>query len=243
MAKAACFQFKQFKIYHDRCAMKVGTDGVLLGAWADVAGANRILDLGCGTGLIALMLAQRSAADCQIVGVEIEENAYCQALDNVAISPWSARVTIYHQSMQQFCQQSSQRFDLIVANPPYFESASQCRDQSRETARYVGDLSHLDWLLAAENCLSVKGKIQFVLPFQAGICLQQQLSATSSKLCCTEVCHVITKEGKMPQRMLLTFAFLTNKTSPKQSELTIYDQQHCYHSDVIPMFKPFYLKL
>ncbi|OBW94950.1 tRNA1(Val) (adenine(37)-N6)-methyltransferase [Gallibacterium salpingitidis] len=243
MTTGSGFRFKQFQIYHDQCAMKVGTDGVLLGAWADVTKANAILDLGCGTGLIALMLAQRTTANCQIVGVEIEENAYRQALENVAMSPWPQRVSIVHQNIADFCQNSSQQFDLIVANPPYFATASKCRDDHRETARYLGKSSHLAWLMAANHCLTTQGKIQFVLPFQAGELLLQQVKTMVTDLVCDEICEVTTKEGKTAQRMLLSFMKSSNKVVPKQTKLTIYTEQHQYHSDVIPMFQPFYLKL
>lgn len=237
------FQFKQFQIYHDRCAMKVGTDGVLLGAWADITGANHILDLGCGTGLIALMLAQRTAESCAIVGVEIEENAYQQALENVALSAWQSRISIFHQDVMNFCQQTQQKFDLIVANPPYFATASKCRDSHRETARYLGDVSHLDWLIAAANCLAEQGKIQFVLPLSAGMQLLQQLTLLNNGLTCVEICEVITKQNKAPQRILLSFMRHADHLTVKRSQLTIYTEQHQYHADVIPMFQPFYLKL
>ncbi|MFC0322838.1 tRNA1(Val) (adenine(37)-N6)-methyltransferase [Gallibacterium melopsittaci] len=237
------FQFKQFKIYHDQCAMKVGTDGVLLGAWADISHTYSILDLGCGTGLIALMLAQRTSENCQITAVEIENNAYRQAVENVAMSPWQERVNVIHGDVVEFCQQTTQRFDLIVANPPYFATANKCRDDSREMARYLGNSSHLAWLKAARACLSERGKIQFVLPFAAGMTLLQQLQAEDIGLTCEHLCKVVTKVGKSPQRILLSFVRSELRSETKSSQLTIYTEQHQYHSDVIPIFQPFYLKL
>ncbi|OBW92253.1 hypothetical protein QV01_05285 [Gallibacterium genomosp. 3] len=243
MTKRAGFQFKQFIIYHDRCAMKVGTDGVLLGAWADVIEAKTVLDLGCGTGLIALMLAQRTASQSRIVGVEIEENAYQQAQENVVMSPWADKVSIIQDNVVHFCQHTSQQFDLIVANPPYFATANKCRDDHREMARYLGNSSHLEWLIAASHCVTEQGKIQFVLPFAAGIQLLEQVTAQNVPLHCERLCEVITKQGKTAQRILLSFVKGQRSALPISSQLTIYTEQHQYHEDVIPLFQPFYLKL
>ena len=102
MGRSSGFTFKQFHIDHDRCAMKVGTDGILLGAWAPVADARRVLDIGTGSGLIALMLAQRSTNDCRIDGVELDKDAAGQARDNVAASPWASRVTIIENAIQDY---------------------------------------------------------------------------------------------------------------------------------------------
>lgn len=110
------FNFKQFHVAHDRCAMKVGTDGVLLGAWAGVAGASRVLDVGCGSGLITLMVAQRTAA--HVVGVEIDAPAAEQAIENVAASPWAHRIEIVHADVSDLCP--DEKFDHIVSNPPFF---------------------------------------------------------------------------------------------------------------------------
>ena len=111
------FQFKQFTVWHDQCAMKVGTDGVLLGAWASVERARRILDIGTGTGLVALMLAQRSLPDAKIVALEIDEAAAGQARENVARSPWQERIEVVQADFKKY--RSSDKFDVIVSNPPY----------------------------------------------------------------------------------------------------------------------------
>ena len=220
--RSAGFRFKQFHVNHDRCAMKVGTDGVLLGAWADVNSAQHILDLGTGSGLIALMLAQRSVAESQIYAVELDPAAAQQAQENVAASPWAEKVHVYQQDVFTFCQQTSVKFDLIVANPPYFESA-----------RYVIQ-SHVAWLEEAHYCLTPQGKISFVLPFEAAETLLK-----STALSCITRCDVVTKVGKTPQRMLLTFSAQAQQTAYQQ--LTIYDAQNQYHADFIALTKDFYL--
>ena len=137
--------------------MKVGTDGILLGAWADVSDCQRILDMGTGTGLVALMLAQRSHEHCQIEAVELDPLAVQQAQENFKASPWHNRLHLTRQDVQTYCQQTAHQFDLIVANPPYFTQGVECKNDERALARYVQQ-SHLDWLNWAASCLSKKEK-------------------------------------------------------------------------------------
>ena len=233
-AKNTGFTFKQFHVNHDQCAMKVGTDGILLGAWAALENAKNILDLGTGSGLIALMLAQRSAPDCQIYGVELDPAAAQQARENAAHSPWQSRVQIIEQDVAQFCQQTELKFDLIVANPPYFAQGVDCRDGQRNQARYTTTQTHADWLNWAENCLSEKGKISFILPFDAAKNLQK-----NTALYCAQSCFIITKQGKAPQRMLLRFSKQPCET--EQSELIIYDENNQYSEAFVQLTKDFYL--
>lgn len=229
------FTFKQFHVKHDRCAMKVGTDGILLGAWADIAQADSILDLGTGTGLIALMLAQRTRAEVQISAVELDADAFTQAQENVQASPWFEKIKLYHQDIKQFSQQCGQKFDLIVANPPYFTQGVQCASQARNLARYTNEKTHSDWLDIAFNCLAPQGKIQFILLFEAGKTLQKPTA-----LYCIECCEVVTKQGKKPQLVLLTFS--PTEQPCKESQFLIYDEHNRYHSDFIHLTKAFYLK-
>lgn len=234
-AKNNGFTFKQFHINHDRCAMKVGTDGILLGAWADITHANTILDLGTGTGLIALMLAQRTQANVQINAVELDSAAFAQAQENIDASPWRKKITLYHQDIEAFSRQSTQKFDLVVANPPYFAQSVPCASKERNLARYTAQKTHEDWLNIALHCLAPQGKIQFILPFSAGKTLQK-----STALYCIECCEVVTKQGKAPQLVLLTFSL--QEQPCKFSELLIYDEHHRYHTDFIQLTKAFYLK-
>ena len=128
------FQFKQFTVWHDKCAMKVGTDGVLLGAWTSVESAHRILDIGTGTGLVALMLVQRSLPDANIVALEIDEAAVGQARENIIRSPWKERVEVVQADFRKY--RSSDKFDVIVSNPPYFVDSLECPDRQRTAARH-----------------------------------------------------------------------------------------------------------
>ena len=229
------FTFKQFHINQQHCAMKVGTDGILLGAWVDVSDYQRILDMGTGTGLVALMLAQRSQGHCQIEAVELDPLAAQQAQENFQASPWHNRLHLTRQDVQTYCQQTAHQFDLIVANPPYFAQGVECKNDERALARYVQQ-SHLDWFNWAANCLSEKGKISFVLPYEAAKTL-----INSTALYCIKQTEVITKIGKAPQRMLLTFS---RENSPQvKDSLVIYNENNQYTEEFIALTKAFYLKM
>ena len=150
------FTFKQFFVAHDRCAMKVGTDGILLGAWAPVAGVKRILDIGTGSGLVALMLAQRTEEHVIIDAVELDAQAAEQASDNMAESPWAARMKVECADVLAWAPEQTARYDLIVSNPPYYEPGVECGTPEREQARYTGSLDHKALLTsAAELILSL----------------------------------------------------------------------------------------
>ena len=136
------FTFKQFFVAHDRCAMKVGTDGILLGAWAPVAGVKRILDIGTGSGLVALMLAQRTEEHVTIDAVELDAQAAEQASENVAESPWASRMRVECADILAWAPEQTARYDLIVSNPPYYEPGVECGSPEREQARYTSSLDH-----------------------------------------------------------------------------------------------------
>ncbi|OOF36225.1 tRNA1(Val) (adenine(37)-N6)-methyltransferase [Rodentibacter heidelbergensis] len=228
------FTFKQFHINQQHCAMKVGTDSILLGAWADVEQAKKVLDMGCGSGLLALMLAQRSSADCFISAVELDPNAAQQARENIAHSPWLERINLIQTDVRDFLHTTSETFDLIVANPPYFEQGVECKNEERSLARYTKQ-SHLDWLNWAAERLSEKGKISFVLPYEAAKNLEK-LTA----LYCLKQTEIITKIGKSPQRMLITFS---KQSQPfVHDKIVIYDEENRYTKEFIELTKDFYLK-
>jgi tRNA1Val (adenine37-N6)-methyltransferase len=145
--------------------MKVGTDGVLLGAWADPGGAARILDVGTGTGLVALMLAQRSEA--RIDAVEIDPAAADQAAENVWESPWGHRISVYNEAFQHFAGGTDMRYDMIVSNPPYFRNALQPHDAARAGARHDTRLSFAGLLSGADRLLPAVGRLCVILPAPA----------------------------------------------------------------------------
>ncbi|OOF79184.1 tRNA1(Val) (adenine(37)-N6)-methyltransferase [Rodentibacter caecimuris] len=228
------FTFKQFHINQQHCAMKVGTDGILLGAWADVNHCKNVLDMGSGTGLLALMLAQRTKEDSQIYAVELDPAAAQQAQENITLSPWKARISLVQGDVQHFLSDTKEAFDLIVANPPYFEQGVECKNEERELARYTKQ-SHSDWLTWAAKRLSAKGKISFVLPYEAAKTLEK-LTA----LYCVKQTEVITKIGKSPQRMLITFSKQPQEL--EHNQIVIYNEKNRYTDEFIALTKDFYLK-
>ena len=156
------FQFKQFTVWHDKCAMKVGTDGVLLGAWTSVESAHRILDIGTGTGLVALMLAQRSLPDANIVALEIDEAAVGQARENIIRSPWKERVEVVQADFRKY--RSSDKFDVMVSNPAFLVDSLECPDRQRAAARLNDSLTYEDLLEGVSGLLTENGFFTVVIP-------------------------------------------------------------------------------
>jgi tRNA1Val (adenine37-N6)-methyltransferase len=158
------FKFKQFDIYQDKTAMKVGTDGVLLGSWVCLSNAATALDVGVGTGLICLMMAQRSEA-LFVTGVELDCDAFKQAKENILISKWSDRIKLENLSFQKFAESKSPQFDLIVTNPPFFVDSHLAASEARNLARHTNSLSYFDILKGANDLLLPTGRLSLILPF------------------------------------------------------------------------------
>ena len=227
------FRFKQFTVFHDLCAMKVGTDGVLLGAWADCLNAQIILDVGTGSGLIALMLAQRS--NSTITAIDIDESAYRQAGINFKESPFHDRLSVYHTSIQQFS--TSTKYDLIVSNPPYFSNSLQSPDASRTHARHNDSLPLDDLIKYSQQLLSPKGKLALILPFDTFEQVNSRALEHSLFLCRkTQVCPT---PSQAPKRVLLEY-------SPAQQPLVedeffIEKSRHVYSEEYRNLTSEFYL--
>lgn len=230
------FTFKQFHIEQQHCAMKVGTDGVMLGAWAPLGDARRILDIGTGSGLIALMLAQRSAPGVQLVAVELDEAAAGQARANVQASPWAARIRVVSGAVQQLV---AAPFDLIVSNPPYFRHGQAFADPARQAARHTGQLSHQVLLHQALRLLAPHGRLALVLPLEEGRRLRRL--AESLGLCCHACWRVRSTPAKAPSRLLLLLARQPGTT--QEHELVICDAPGRYSAEYAAMVAEFYLKL
>lgn len=220
--------------------MKVNTDGILLGAIANVAHAERVLDLGTGSGLIAIMLAQRSVRNqAKIVAVELDEHAFHQATENAHQSPWAERIQVLQADACSpiFANQFHEKFDLIVSNPPYFEHSLASRNQQRDLARSVVG-SHLLWLMQAKALLASHGKISFILPLEAGNKLIEQ--AKQAELFCVEQWFIQTKEGKPAKRTIVTFSL---SEQPKiDKNLVIYQQDNRYTAEFMALTEAFYLR-
>ena len=233
------FQFKKFVIAQDKCAMKVGTDGVLLGAWCDVTAAEKALDIGTGSGVIAVMLAQRCAAN--IHGIEIDEVAFVQAKNNMANCDWANRLEAKHQSIQDYAKLSREEYDLIVSNPPFFSGGTFSHNQDRNNVRHTVKLGHGDLLTAARKLLSKNGKFCVILPLIEGLRFQEV--AKNYALYCSKITEVKSRPGGSVERLLMQFE-KTQIDAPVKDELCIYQPkgQH-YSSDYIALTKDFYLKM
>lgn len=162
MAREKVFRFKQFSVRNDKSAMKVGTDGVLLGAWADVKAANSVLDIGTGTGLVALMMAQRCNAN--IDAIEIDADAFAEATLNFNESPWAERMKVIHDDFITFSKDCDLRYDVIVSNPPYFIDSLVCQEEKRKNARHTSSLSYENLIECAVKLLNDNGFIFLITP-------------------------------------------------------------------------------
>ncbi|WP_434340018.1 tRNA1(Val) (adenine(37)-N6)-methyltransferase [Motilimonas cestriensis] len=241
MVKSRGFTFKQFHIEHDLCAMKVGTDGILLGAWAEVGLAGRILDIGTGSGLIALQLAQKAQPDSHIVAIEIDPNAAAQAEQNVANSPWPDKVKVRCETLQGFAAQAQyqQQFDLIVSNPPYFPAGQDFPDQARAKARHNGSLNKRDLMQAILLLLSPSGRCDLVLPFD--VALEYIDMASEVGLHLVHRVDVMTKKRSQPHRML--FSLSKQAQALCLSQLFIHSDNGGYSADFINLTREYYLKM
>lgn len=232
------FQFKQFTLRQDRCAMKVGTDGILLGAWASANAPNRILDIGTGTGLIALMLAQRFP-EAMIDAIEINSAACEQATDNFEASPWNDRVTAIHAPAQNF--ESQHQYSLITCNPPWFSKSLKSDAPSRNTARHDDSLKPADLLDVVKRLLHSAGTYCTILPVNEGQQFIQQANAAG--LHCRRCCEVRPNPGSTPKRLLLEFGYGLPESDLQSSSIVIEtERRHEYTPEYKTLTKDFYLR-
>jgi tRNA1Val (adenine37-N6)-methyltransferase len=196
------FNFKQFAIYQDKCAMKVGTDGVLLGAWADVSDAKMMLDIGTGTGVIAMMMAQRNT-EATVHGVEVDEMSHEQANENMKNSPFASRLESYLIDIQSYSKVTDRKYDMIVSNPPFFTGGTLSANQDKTNVRHTVKLPHGDLLMAVKNLLQTNGRFCVILPLIEGLRFKEL--AERAGLFCTKLCEVQPKAQKGVERLLLQF--------------------------------------
>ena len=213
------FRFKQFTIEQDECAMKVGTDGVLLGAWA--CGGARILDVGTGTGIIALMMAQRYP-DAHVLGIDIDEGAVRQATANVLASPFSTCIRLEQTKLQDMDESFADCFDAIVSNPPFFIDSLQAPDHQRNVARHTETLSYADLMATASRLLNDDGELSVIVPFDYRRRMDDE--AIFQGYFPSRVCAVKTTPTKPVRRYLL--AYKKQPCPCEQTELIIGDEQY-----------------
>lgn len=214
--------------------MKVGTDGVLLGAWHRIVG-ERVLDIGTGTGLIALMTAQRSF--CLVDSIEIDKDAYLQVKGNFSKSKWEERLEISHTSLQYFSPKY--KFDTIVSNPPFFINSQKAPDESRNFARHTDSLSFEELLQFTSENLTEIGVASFVIPYESEKEFIQ--IAKYYNLYPSRICRVRGTEKSPIKRSLIELSF--DKVDCLETSLTIEISRHVYTQDYISLTKDFYLKM
>jgi tRNA1Val (adenine37-N6)-methyltransferase len=234
------FQFKQFSVNQDKCAMKVGTDGVLLGAWCPVENNPKtILDIGTGTGIIALMLAQRTNAN-QIDAIEIDENAYEQATENFENSTWSDRLFCYHAGLDELIDEPEDEYDLIVSNPPFYSENVKTGFENRDIARFQDAMPFEELIEAADLLLSENGVFAVIIPNKEEEKFIDLCAAV--ELFPIKITRVKGTPTSAIVRSLLAFkryelSVLTT------DELIIEINRHEYTNDYINLTKYFYLKM
>ncbi len=230
------FEFKQFKIFHDKCAMKVGTDGVLLGAWTQVGKEiHRILDVGCGSGVIAIMLAQK--CDAEIHGIDIDKEAAEQANENAALTPWISRLGFYHSDVCSY--QPTEKFDMIVCNPPFFMNSLSSPDSKRQKARHADSLPFDILCNKVAEWLENEGLFNIVIPTEVSdkfiqLCWENGLNLHRR-------CMVCTLDGGMPKRTLLSF-IKGDTIYPVTEYISIRNGEGEYTDEYRDLTKEYYLQ-
>lgn len=233
------FQFKEFSVNQDQCAMKIGTDSVLLGAWTTLKNNPfSVLDIGAGTGVLSLMVAQRSRAQ-NIEAIEIDADAYEQCSENFENSSWSDRLFCYHASLLEFVEEVEDEFDLIVCNPPFYSEDYKTNNKARDLARFSDAMPFEHLIYAVANLLSVNGIFSVIIPFKEA----ENIVDLSSKigLFLNRSLHIKGNPESDIKRSLLEFSFKENET--ETSELIIENSRHQYTEDYINLTKDFYLKM
>ncbi len=233
------FKFKQFTVAQDRCAMKIGTDGVLLGAWVSVKNNPfSVLDIGAGTGIISLQLAQRSNAE-MVDAIEIDENAYEQCVDNFENSPWGDRLFCYHAALDEFVEEIEDKYDLIVSNPPFYSEDYKTTSQSRDLARFSDALPFEELLKSASLLLLEEGVFAVIIPSKEEESFIKMASEVN--LFPNRICRVHGNDTSEAKRSMIEFSF--EKTSTQTESLIIETSRHNYTEAYKKLVQDFYLKM
>jgi len=234
------FQFKQFTVQQDKCAMKIGTDSVLLGAWCPIDNNPfSVLDIGAGTGILSLMLAQRSSAE-QIDSLEIDESAYEQCVENFENSPWSDRLFCFHAGLDEFVDDPEDEYDIIISNPPFYSEDYKTDNSQRDLARFQDALPFEDLVEAADLLLSENGIFAVIIPYKEeerfiDLCAEVELFPI-------KVTRIKGSYTTPIVRSLLAFKRYELSVLTAD-ELVVEINRHEYTDDYINLTKDFYLKM
>jgi len=233
------FQFKQFSVVQSDCTMMVGTDGVLLGAWADTKDAAKVLDIGTGTGLIALMLAQR-LPKAEVHAVEISAEATELAQQNISATSWKERMKVFNMPVQDFARMTDHKYDLIISNPPFFSGGTFSKKEDKNVARHTVRLPNGDLLNAVRRILSKSGRFAVILPYLEGLRFEEMAQQYHFYL--TKKTEVLPIADKPVERLLMEFAY---EEAPIVEETLVIetDVRHEYTAEYIGLTKDFYLKM
>lgn len=239
--KERLFRFKQFAVAHSRSAMKVGVDGVLIGAWATPSQGS-VLDVGCGCGLIAVMMAQRASGG-KITGLDIHEDSVEEARFNVERSPWSDRVEIIQSDFSDFigkCKMEGRRFDLIISNPPFFNAGVATPLTPREQARHQGSLTPALILTSGREVLTPEGKIALIVPSSEGEGLKR--IARDCGLFVQRECRVRDHQTAPVKRVMIEFGLSDSGCDDRFEELVMFDESKEPTEAYRELCKEFYLR-
>jgi len=233
------FKFKEFSINQDQCAMKIGTDAVLLGAWTSIkSNPFSILDIGAGTGVLSLMLAQRSHAEV-IEALEIDDSAYEQCVDNFEQSHWNDRLFCYHASLEEFTDEIDDKYDLVVCNPPFYSEDFKTENTKRDLARFQDAMPFEHLLESVATLLSAEGCFSVVIPFSE----EEKFTTIAERVSLfpKRILNIRGNPSVEIKRSLIEFSFV--KRDIEISELIIETERHIYTKDYINLTKDFYLKM
>lgn len=233
------FEFKQFTIQQDSCAMKIGTDAVLLGAWSSFDKENgncRILDIGTGTGILAIMAAQKNPT-ATVDAVEIDHEAFLQAKGNIGNSPWKDNIHITKCDISDFS--TTQKYDYIVSNPPYFEKSLKSPDAQRSVARHTDTLSFDKLASSIKRLLNDEGKAYIILPAEAEDSMCS--AAINHNLYLSHKANIITKDGQKAKRVIIVLRH--NTSTYTEENITVRNSDGSYTEQYVKMTADFYVKL
>ncbi len=231
------FRFKQFTIYQDKTAMKISTDGVVLGACCGFGKAKKMLDIGTGTGLLSLMAAQRSLAD--ITAVEIDKDAYIQAFENVEKSKFASRIKVVNGDFLTLFNDGVEQFDYIVSNPPFFRNSLKSSSQGRSIARHEDSLPFEKFVPTVARLLTSDGTFSVILPESERLYFNRLCIANGLHICGTTL--VKSFENSDPLRVILHFG--KSILPMKQEMLVIYSSQNVYTQRFKDLVRDFYINV
>ena len=233
------FQLKQFSVYQHQSAMKIGTDAILLGAWTCLNhNPNTILDIGAGTGILSLMMAQRSQSQL-IDAIEIEDKSYEQCVTNFEESPWCDRLFCYHASLEEFTNEVTDSYDLIICNPPFYSEDFKTTNTQRDLARFQDAMPFAYLLDCVSKLLSENGVFSVIIPFKEEALFIT--NASKHKLFPNKILRVKGNPTSQIKRSLIKFSFQPSQI--KETTLIIETGRHQYTPDYIELTKDFYLKM